>query len=64
MILEYDHDGYFAVVSFPVYQISQNHSRKTVSYLTNNKTEKLEFTKSSEYVRFVNWLTEHNKEYA
>lgn len=61
MTLEYDLDGYWAVVSFPVYEISSDHSRKTVSYLMNNERITMEFTKSSEHMRFLNWLTECNK---
>lgn len=61
MIEEYDQDGYFTVVSFPVSEISSDHSRKTVSYLMNNEKITMEFTKSSEFIRFINWLTEYNK---
>jgi hypothetical protein len=61
MIEEYDQDGYFTEVSFPVSEISSDHSRKTVSYLMNNEKITMEFTKSSEFIRFINWLTEYNK---
>ncbi|PSW24309.1 hypothetical protein C9J19_20315 [Photobacterium phosphoreum] len=61
MTEEYDQDGYWAVVSFPVYEISSDISRKTVSYLMNNEKVTQEFTTSSECMRFVNWLNEYNK---